>query len=254
MRDDLIKYHYGNSGFYNYGYWTQGISNQREASENLVNKLLDWIPSKQGNILDVACGMGASTKMLLDYYPPEKVIGLNYSDIQLTAARELAPGADFVQMDGACLGFPDESIDNLICVEAAFHFNTRDDFFREAFRVLKPGGRIVHSDILGRFKLPIEANYLKDPSDLAQHLTAAGFDEVEVLDATKECWQAYARGLALAPWRGLLSRQIGITDFIRGLFLSTPFIVMLGAHLTHYTLSQARKPESAEKPLAGPRK
>ena len=51
-----------------------------------MEKLLAFIPSKQGNILDIACGLGATTRHLLGYYPPEHVVGINVSDVQLARA------------------------------------------------------------------------------------------------------------------------------------------------------------------------
>ena len=40
-------------------------------------------------------------------------------------------------MDATELDFRDNSFDSIICVEAAFHFDTREKFVREAYRVLK---------------------------------------------------------------------------------------------------------------------
>ena len=54
--------YYGNSGFYNFGYWATGATSQEEACNALVDRLVDRIPARTGTILDVACGMGASTK------------------------------------------------------------------------------------------------------------------------------------------------------------------------------------------------
>ncbi|MEM1071073.1 MAG: methyltransferase domain-containing protein, partial [Planctomycetota bacterium] len=46
--------------------------------------------------------------------------------------------SSFEVMKAEALAFEDAAFDNVICVEAAFHFETRLDFFREALRVLKP--------------------------------------------------------------------------------------------------------------------
>jgi hypothetical protein len=55
----LLRRYYEDSGFLNWGYWDAQPKSQREASEALVDKLLDKIPQKGGRILDVACGLGA---------------------------------------------------------------------------------------------------------------------------------------------------------------------------------------------------
>src|SRR5881409_3299312 len=77
MADSIQSAYFGHSGYYNYGYSTTETLTQAEACENLVEKLLDFIPEKKGTILDVACGQGASTRHLLNYYSPADVTGIN---------------------------------------------------------------------------------------------------------------------------------------------------------------------------------
>jgi SAM-dependent methyltransferase len=202
MAEPLNSLYYGFSSYYNLGYWYPDTKSQGEASENLVEKLLAFIPEKGGKILDVACGMGATTRHLTRYYRPEDVTGINISETQLERAREIAPTCRFLLMDATRLDFPDESFDDVICVEAAFHFESRDDFIREAFRVLKPGGHLVHSDVLYSEDMPASlaerahlprVNQLPTPEALKERLAAAGFQETEIIDATPECWESFDR-------------------------------------------------------------
>ena len=119
------QHYFEDSGFYNFGYWDGRAKTQREASEALIDELTGRIERKGGRILDVACGPGATTRHLMRSYDPANITAINISEAQLAAASKRAPGCTFLRMDATRLAFPDEHFDAVMCVEAAFHFNTR---------------------------------------------------------------------------------------------------------------------------------
>lgn len=194
--------YYGDSDFVNWGYWLPATSTQKDACENLMEMLLAFIPEKSGTILDVACGKGATTRHLLKYYPPHAVAGIDMSTAELARAAANAPGCAFSLMDATALAFPDKSFDAVICAEAAFYFDTREAFLREARRVLRPHGRLVLSDIL--FARPLHEvaqvfnlhNFVPDPEAYAELLRRVGFADVQVVDASAECWLSFERHFA----------------------------------------------------------
>lgn len=207
--DPLIREYYRGSGFYNVGLWEPGTADQPAASAALVDRLIDTLPSDARRLLDVACGLGATTGRLLGRFARADVLGVNISERQLEHARAAVQGARFACADAARLDFPDGSFDGVLCVEAAFHFQTRAAFLAEAYRVLRPGGRLALSDMLtaddwpGAWTVPA-ANHLAGPAEYADLLAAAGFTDVRIDDRTDACWGAYCRGL-----RGWLAARHG---------------------------------------------
>jgi len=188
---------YGGSDFHNLGYWGPATRSRREACRTLMERIVGLIPErlrhKNGVCLDVGCGKGASTRFLTKFYRPENLTGINVSEKQIERCRQNAPRCQFFLMDATHLDFPDDKFDVVVCVEAAFHFNTRDDFLREARRVLKPGGRLVLTDILVTrrheklAKTRLLANYIPNPRRYSARLEAIGFENIQVVDATTQC-------------------------------------------------------------------
>lgn len=218
MYRELAVDAYEGSDFQNLGYWTATTQSLPAACEALVELLLGMLPTRKGSILDVACGKGASTRHLQQYYPSDRITAVNLSVKQLLTGRSNAPGCRFLAMDAASLSFADESFDNILCVEAACHFITREKFLRECHRILKPGGRLVFSDLLLSYWMERwapgrrGANFVAGPVGYSRLCRTVGFTECRTLDTTDACWSAYLRfylRFLLEQYRtGTITRQM----------------------------------------------
>jgi pimeloyl-ACP methyl ester carboxylesterase/SAM-dependent methyltransferase len=228
----------------NFGYWNGTTHSASEAGERLVERLLQFLPQRRGTILDVACGKGASTRQLLRDYPSESITAINISPKQLEQARRNAPGVTLRAMDAAELDFPDASFDAILCVEAAFHFYTRERFLREALRTLKPGGWLVLSDLLmtraadERRKFRHIENFLADPAEYDELLARVGFAERQVIDATEKCFHGIYRHMVRYFHRRLLARELdgaSVTSRLDNIYRHVE-------DTTYYLLVAAQKP------------
>ncbi len=238
-----LQEYYCHSDFVNFGYWNKNTLNAKEASENLMEKLLTFIPEKRDTILDVACGKGATTSYLTKYYMPSNITGINISEKQLETCRKNAPECRFLLMDATDLQFADSSFDNIICVEAAFHFNTREKFLKDAFRVLNPGGYLVLSDILltkeaeARRRYRTVKNFVENLQEYEDLCLGSGFKEIKVIDATKPCIHGAFWHLVQFSHEKLLSRKMdadSLRAFVKHIFEFVP-------EFRYYLLASAKK-------------
>ncbi len=136
-----------------YGIWDENIKSTSEAILN-TNKLLMNLGEikKEHKILDAGCGIGGSSIYLA------KNIGCNVHGITLSkkqseTANRLAKKnkldhlVKFSQSNYLETGFDDNSFDIVWALESFSSCPDNDLFFKEMNRILKPGGKILISDI-----------------------------------------------------------------------------------------------------------
>ncbi len=148
-------------------------------------------------VLDLGSGGGIDVLLSAKRVGPTgKAYGLDMTDEMLALARENQrkagiPNAEFLKGEIEDIPLPDNSV-NVIISNCVINLSAdKDQVLREAFRVLKPGGRFAVSDIMVRGEVPAAirrnmelwvgcmAGALEESEYLAK-LTKAGFEVVSI--------------------------------------------------------------------------
>jgi len=101
--------------------------------------------SVAGVALDAACGTGRHTRRLADL--GHRVIGVDATPEMLLRARAAVPEAALARGDLARLPVRSASVDLALCALALDHAPALPDPIRELARVVRPGGRVLISDV-----------------------------------------------------------------------------------------------------------
>ncbi len=154
-------------------------------------------------VLDLGSGGGIDVLLSARRVGPTgRVYGLDMTDEMLALARENQrksglTNVEFLKGTIEAIPLPPESVDVVISNCVINLSPDKDAVLREAYRVLKPGGRLAVSDVVLRGDLPADVRRSLElwvgciagalhEHDYAQKLTAAGFDDVQV-----EPWRVY---------------------------------------------------------------
>jgi len=148
-------------------------------------------------VLDLGSGGGIDVLLSARRVGPAgKAYGLDMTDEMLTLARENQRKAgvenvEFLKGEIESIPLPDNSVDVVISNCVINLSADKDQVLREAFRVLKPGGRFAVSDVVVRGEVPEQvrrsmemwvgciAGALQE-HEYATKLARAGFDEIDI--------------------------------------------------------------------------
>jgi ubiquinone/menaquinone biosynthesis C-methylase UbiE len=143
-----------------WGYWDDpgtavgDDDDYARAAERLTQEVCAAASIAEGDrVLDAGCGFGGTLASLNERFGSLRLVGLNIEGRQLArAAGQVMPlpgnWAAFCQADACALPFSREIFDRVLAVECVFHFPSRESFFREAHRVLRPGGTLALTDFV----------------------------------------------------------------------------------------------------------
>jgi SAM-dependent methyltransferase len=96
-------------------------------------------------ILETAAGTGIVTAALAEAFPEAEIVAtdLNEAMLEVAAARLSSPRVSFAPADAQSLPFEDGRFDLVACQFGAMFFPDRLAAYREALRVLRPGGALL---------------------------------------------------------------------------------------------------------------
>ena len=187
-----------------FGWWGDGAANHAESLLAMNRFMASRVGVGFGDrVLDAGCGVGG-TAMWLAQERTAHVVGITPVPDQVDRARRyaaervLGDRVRFEQGDYRETGFPDGSFDVVWAQESLCHVADKARFFAEAWRILRPGGRLVVAEYLRRSR-PLATEDegllrtwlsgwaipdLGTPEEMERWALDSGFAEVEVDDVT----------------------------------------------------------------------
>ena len=158
-------------------------------------------PRPEDRVLDIGCGLGGASRVLASSYGCH-VTGIDLTKEYCRTASGLARWVGledrliYQQADALDLPFPEQSFDLAWTQHAAMNIADKARLYREAFRVLKPGGRLALYDVLQRpggpahFPVPWarepSISHLVSPEEWRDLLEGAGFEILHWRETTTE--------------------------------------------------------------------
>ncbi len=132
---------------------TKSIEDALNTSNALILKEIESVASENAHIADLGCGVGASLFYIhLRLHNPAPALGLTLSPVQARLAQDSAKELGlqnqihFAEGEFTSVPLPSESLNVVYSVEAVCHAIKPENYFKEASRLLRKGGKLILVD------------------------------------------------------------------------------------------------------------
>ena len=182
---------------YDYIERDQAIVPETQEVKDALERFISLLPNS-GVVLDIGSGGGRDSRFLYNHHL--KVVGIDFSDKLITAAKKVEPGVDYRVMDFENLNFSNGELDG-VWANASLHHIPKSNLqtvLKKIHSILKDGGiffiKMKHGDGEGIRKNEKFGKQLKryfafyKTDELNKLLEAAGFEVLETALTTKEEW------------------------------------------------------------------
>ena len=218
-----------------FGYYDHEVKSHSEALLNLNKVMALKGGVKDGDIiLDAGCGRGGSSLWLAENYNVH-VTGITLVPHQVEKAQKAARKSpldsriSFSEQDYSNTNFKDNTFSLIWACESMCHASEKLNFYKEAFRLLKPGGRLICADYF-RAKRPLlpqgekllhdwlDGWSIKDLDEASEHQRYAencGFTEFEIENITEYTKPSlkHLHSMASKLWSlGIFLKGIGLRN------------------------------------------
>lgn len=154
----------------------------------IMNKIGKYYDGTKVRCLDMGCGYGGLLRTLADEGLLWSGTGVDISGGMIDAARanterdaseKVKNTIEFLRESYMNTSVNDDSMDLCVSMDAFLHVgpDQHDAILKEAWRVLRPGGRLIFSDIVARPDAPAEAKQLYERIGLTAFATVPGYFE-----------------------------------------------------------------------------
>ena len=220
-----------------FGYYDEKATNHHRSVIRANEVLAEWGNIKQGAIIiDAGCGLGHSTLWLAEHYNAHvtgiTIVPKQVETMQKFIIKNRIKNVDFLEANYFNMPFEDNSVDVVWAIEAVCHAKDKSQFYKEAYRVLKPGGKLLMGENL-RTARPLEKakeELLKEIfhswaipdldtfEEHRSHALGSGFSSFESKDVTANMMVSYRNLEEMCKrwaWLNKLLYAAGIISAVR---------------------------------------
>jgi ubiquinone/menaquinone biosynthesis C-methylase UbiE len=177
-----------------------------EKSAGKLRRMADRLGLERGSVLlDVGSGTGVFLPWLLEKTGTEgRIVALDCAERMLEKSRQkgFPPQVSFLCASIEEVPLPDASFDAVVCYSSFPHFGDKPRAFREMYRVLRPGGRLVICHTSSRAQInrihaalpEVSDHLIPGEAEMREMMGGAGFTAVNIEDGEEDYLASAAKG------------------------------------------------------------